>query len=622
MNRQGRRFAKDGWDLGVLETHRSRFVTHGFCFLPSLPSATIASVPALAQPTERLITAVQALSRARTIAEVQAIVRSAARELTGADGATFVLRDGEQCFYADEDAIAPLWKGLRFPMSACISGWVMIHRRSTVIEDIYADERIPADAYRPTFVKSLAMVPIRAAEPIGAIGNYWARQRAPTDEEVQLLQALADSTSIALENVNLYGELQNRIADALRSEQEARRELEERRRAEAALRRAEEQLRQAQKMEAIGKLAGGIAHDFNNLLSVILTCSHLAMEELKAGDPLRDDLEQIRTAGERASALTRQLLAFSRCQTFERRVVDLGEVVHGVEKMLQRILGEDIELEVRVDRRLGHVLADPSQLEQVLLNLVVNARDAMPTGGKLTVEVSNVRLDGAYAEAHYDASPGDYVMLAVSDTGTGMDAETQARIFEPFFTTKEPGRGTGLGLATVYGIVKQSEGNVWVYSEPGRGTTFKVYLPRHTDASTAEVPRLPDVTSLTGNETVLLVEDDPQVRAAARGILRRAGYYVLEARNAGEALLTCERHPQRIHLLLTDVVMPQLSGVELAHRLTAMRPELKVVCMSGYTDEAVLRHGVIDSSLLFVQKPLTPEALLTKVRQALDRARA
>ncbi|MBS2027638.1 MAG: response regulator [Deltaproteobacteria bacterium] len=575
---------------------------------------------------ERLVGVIQELSRARTLEDVQVIVRRGARALTGADGATFVLRDGEQCFYADEDAIAPLWKGLRFPMSSCISGWAMLNRQSAVIEDIYADARVPTEAYRPTFVKSLAMVPIRAQEPIGAIGNYWATHRKPTEQEVKLLQALADSTSTALENVKLYQELEQRLGErtaaleaARQAEAAARHELGERRRTQEALRRSEEQLRQSQKMEAVGKLAGGIAHDFNNALTVVLSYSTMAVRELKASDPLREDLEEIRKAGERAAALTRQLLAFSRQQVLAPQVLDVNDVVRSMEKMLRRLIGEDIDLKVKVSTNLYSVLADPGQLEQVIMNLVVNARDAMPQGGGLIIETENVRLDVGYASTHFEVSPGEYVMLAVSDTGMGMDAQTQARIFEPFFTTKGPGKGTGLGLSTVYGIVKQSKGHIWVYSEPGKGTTFKIYVPRHGDVAQPVAAEPPEVTNLTGNETILLVEDDEQVRLVARGILRKSGYNVLEARNAGEALLICERHPQRIHLLLTDVVMPQVNGVELAKRLGAVRPDMKVICMSGYTGEAVLQHGIIDSGLAYIQKPLTPASLLTKLRQVLDR---
>lgn len=581
-----------------------------------------------ARGIEKLLVVIQDLSRARTLEAVQAIVRVAARALTGADGATFVLREGDQCFYADEDAIAPLWKGLRFPMSACISGWAMLEKRSAVIEDIYADDRIPADAYRPTFVKSLAMVPIRTSDPIGAIGNYWSARRTPSAGEVALLQALADSTSVALENVGLYRALEERLRErtaaldaAHRAEAAVRRELEERRRAEEELRRAEEQLRQSQKMDAIGKLAGGVAHDFNNVLSVILSYSALIAADLKPGDPMRDDVEEIRKAGERAAALTHQLLAFSRQQVLAPKVQDLNTIVRGMDKMLRRLIGEDVDLQIRVASALDPVLVDAGQMEQVLLNLVVNARDAMPTGGKLTIETKNAHLDGSYASTHHAVETGDYVMLAVSDTGAGMDKATLARIFEPFFTTKEKGKGTGLGLSTVYGIVKQSGGHVWVYSEPGVGTTFRVYLPVCASVERAAPQAPPTVARLTGTETILLVEDDDQVRAVARGILRRGGYNILEARNAGEALLTCEQHPQPIHLLLTDVVMPQMSGVQLAQRLGSIRPDMRVLCMSGYTDDAALRHGVVDSALAFVQKPLTPDGLLLKVRQVLDAPR-
>lgn len=568
---------------------------------------------------------VQQLSKARSLQMIQEIVRRAARSLTGADGATFVLRDGDQCFYADEDAIAPLWKGARFPMSACISGWAMLNCQTVVSEDIYQDERIPIDAYRPTFVKSLVMVPIRTESPIGAIGNYWAAQHKPTAQQLKLLQALADSTSIAIENVGLYRELENRVKErsialqaANEAEMAARHELEERLRAESALTRVEAQLRHAQKMEAVGQLAGGIAHDFNNLLSVILGYSALSLEELRAGDPLRESFEEIQVAGERAAALTRQLLAFSRQQVLEPKVIQLGDVVSDMQKMLGRLIGEDISLEVRAGAKLDGILADVGQIEQVLMNLVINARDAMPRGGKLTIELSNIELNEEYAGTHLGIKRGNYVMLAVSDTGTGMDTETQARIFEPFFTTKEVGRGTGLGLSTVYGIVKQSGGHVWVYSELGEGTTFKVYLPAHHSAQPESTVELPEISRLTGTETILLVEDDDQVRGITRDILRKNGYYVIEARNAGEALLICEQHRQRIHLLLSDVVMPQMSGVQLAQRLGEGRSDMKVVCMSGYTDEAALRHGIIDSGLAFLQKPFTPDGLLTKIRQVLE----
>ncbi len=403
-------------------------------------------------------------------------------------------------------------------------------------------------------------------------------------------------------------------------------DLTERKRAEAgriaaeeSLRRSEEQLRQAQKMEAVGRLAGGVAHDFNNVLTVITGYVELILNDLKPTDPLRADIEEIQTAAERAARLTRQLLLFSRQQVVEPRVVDLHEVLADMERMLQRILGEDVTLVAVPPKAPGRVKVDPSHIEQVILNLVVNARDAMPTGGQLTIETSNVMLDEAYALGHLPTKAGPHVMLAVTDTGCGMDRATLARIFEPFFTTKGPGRGTGLGLSTVFGIVQQSGGNIWVYSEPGKGTTFKIYLPRvdaAVDAAKAEVP----AEALRGAETILLVEDEVQVRTIVLSLLRRQGYRVLVAQHAGEALLLCERHEAPIDLLLTDVVMPQMSGPELATRLAATRPAMKVLCMSGYTDDSIVRHGVLDGRIAFIQKPLTPASLARKVREVLDAA--
>jgi two-component system, cell cycle sensor histidine kinase and response regulator CckA len=380
----------------------------------------------------------------------------------------------------------------------------------------------------------------------------------------------------------------------------------------------EQQLRQSQKMEAVGQLAGGIAHDFNNLLTAINGYSELTMMRLRAEDPLRRNLEEIKKAGDRAAALTRQLLAFSRKQVLQPKVLDLNSVVSGLENMLRRLIGEDVDLRTALKPEPGSVKADPGQIEQVIMNLAVNARDAMPRGGKLTIETGNIYLDEEYARRHVAVSPGQYVMLAVSDTGTGMDEQTRARIFEPFFTTKESGKGTGLGLSTVYGIVKQSGGNIWVYSEVGRGTTFKVYLPLVGEAG-QEYRRSDEVEEAAkGTETVLLAEDEEVVRTLAREVLETYGYRVVEAANGGAALLICERHREPIHLLITDVVMPEMSGRELADRLAPLRSEMKVLYMSGYTDNAIVHQGVLDEGANFIQKPFAPGQLARKVREVLD----
>ena len=380
--------------------------------------------------------------------------------------------------------------------------------------------------------------------------------------------------------------------------------------------RLEEQLVQSQKMEAVGTLAGGIAHDFNNLLTAIIGYSQLAASRLNEGDRMFKEIEEIRKAGMRAAELTSQLLAFSRKQVLQSKVINLNTIVENIGKMIGRVIGEDVQLVTSLEPTLGHIKADPGQIEQVIMNLAVNARDAMPHGGKLIIETGEILLDEAYARLHFRVRPGRYVMLAVSDTGLGMDAETQSHIFDPFFTTKEPGKGTGLGLSTVYGIVKQSGGDVWVYSEPGRGTTFKLYLPL-AEEEVEESYRELLQTKSTGTETILLVEDETQVRNLAALVLRERGYEVLAASDGDEALRVAEQYAGRIHLLLTDVVMPQMSGKELSEEIKRTRLDIKVLFASGYTNDAVVHHGVLEANMEFIQKPFTPNNLAIKVRQVL-----
>jgi two-component system, cell cycle sensor histidine kinase and response regulator CckA len=380
-------------------------------------------------------------------------------------------------------------------------------------------------------------------------------------------------------------------------------------------RQLEEQFRQAQKMESIGRLAGGIAHDFNNLLTVINGTAELAALDLPRDSPLRTDLLQIRQAGERAASLTRQLLALSRQQILKPAIINLSAVVRGMQSMLRRLIGEHVHLAFRCDDALGHVKADPSQIEQVILNLAVNAQDAMPDGGTLTIETGRAYLDTDDAANHMAPRAGVYAMLAVSDTGIGMDEPTRQRIFEPFFTTKEIGKGTGLGLSTVYGIVQQSEGGLFVYSEPGHGTTFKVYLPQVEDVP--EMPLILDSVDRSGTETVLLVEDEPALRALTKRVLSSAGYTVLDAGTGEEALAVIRGHDGPIHLMLTDVVMPGMNGRELATRVAALRPDVKVLFASGYTDDAIFRHGVLDDGSNFISKPYAPAELRRKVREVL-----
>jgi CheY-like chemotaxis protein len=377
-------------------------------------------------------------------------------------------------------------------------------------------------------------------------------------------------------------------------------------------------LRQSQKMETIGRLAGGIAHDFNNLLSVIIAYADVALEAIREEDPLRDDIKNIREAGERAAGLTRQLLAFSRKQVLQPAVLDLNGVVGGMTELVQRLVGEHIGVKTLLAPDLGRVRADPAQLEQVIMNLAANARDAMPAGGKLTIETANAELDETYTSAHVAVKPGRYVMLSVTDTGVGMDESTMSQVFEPFFTTKPVGHGTGLGMATVYGIVKQSGGSIWAYSEPGRGSTFKIYLPEAGGALSPTRLLVEATGKMGAGETILLVEDEEPVRRIAERILTGEGYRVLVAADGEEAMDIANQAQGKIHLLLTDVVMPKMNGNQLAEKVAERNPRLRVLYMSGYTDDVIVRHGMLKPDTQFIGKPFNSAALRRKVREVLD----
>jgi signal transduction histidine kinase/CheY-like chemotaxis protein len=426
---------------------------------------------------------------------------------------------------------------------------------------------------------------------IGSVEIQAIQREAFNQEHAAAMRMAANLAAVAIENVRLF-------------ERE---------------RKHEEQLRQSQKMEAVGRLAGGVAHDFNNLLTAILGYGQLMQTRLDQASPLHREVEEILKAGQRAASLTRQLLAFSRKQVLQPKVLDLNAVVTDIDKMLARLIGEDIEMIAFPDPKLGRVKADPGQIEQVIMNLVINARDAMPQGGKLIIQTSNVILEDSYTgKRNLNLKPGPYVMLAVTDTGYGIDQKILPHIFEPFFTTKEQGKGTGLGLSTVYGIINQSGGDIWVETDTGRGTTFKIYLPRVDNPAEEQQASESRESLLSVSETVLLVEDEDVVRKLVREILEMNGYNVLQAANGREALPICEQHAGPIHLMLTDVVMPQMGGRELAERVASLRPDMKVLFMSGYTDDAIVHHGVLDSGIAFIQKPFTPDSLARKVRDMLD----
>jgi len=551
---------------------------------------------------EALLEASRQLSKIQTVESLLDAIAQTCGQLLSSESVGFWLVDGDELVVtgtwgdAHEIMVTP-----RLHLGESLSGRVAVSGEPLVVTDLANDPRL-LPAHRETSCRlgyrGMLVVPVKIGERVaGVLSIRTKRDSGFSQEDVSLALAFASQAAVALENSRLY--------------QETRRAYDE-------LSTTQDQLTQARKMEAVGRLAGGIAHDFNNLLTVMIGRSQLLLRRLEAQDPVRPDIELMEQTADRAADLTRQLLAFSRKQVLQPVLLDLNAVLTNLAEMLRRLIGEDIHLETALDPTLGLVNADPSQLEQIIMNLAANARDAMAGGGRLTVETANAQLDAAYARHHVDVRPGPHVMLAVSDTGVGMTMETQANIFEPFFTTKAPGNGTGLGLSTVYGIVKQSGGHIWLYSEPGRGTTFKIYLPRVEGAVASSAARalLPDPAR--GHETILLVEDELEVRELARDVLEAQGYTVLEAPDALAALRICEARFGPIDLVLTDVVMPRMSGRELATQLATLRPAMPVVYMSGYTDTAIVHHGVLEPGTTFLQKPFTPDALVRKIRQALD----
>lgn len=464
--------------------------------------------------------------------------------------------------------------------------------------------------------------PFQPEELLMRVKTHMTLSRANVTNEQQaaaLRQINVQLQSEIVMRQSIENELRRSLDRAERSRLALLSILEDRKRMDAEKSILEAQFQQAQKLEAVGMLTGGIAHDFNNLLTTIIGNVELAMLEAGKDSPLHEFLEDIKGAGEKAAVLTRQLLAFSRKQNLQPEVANLNEVLGNLDRMLRRLIRENIEIKTILSPDLGQVFVDIGQMEQVLMNLAVNARDVMTEGGNLIFETSNAELDETYARNHIGVTPGSYVMLAVTDTGTGMTKEVQAKIFEPFFTTKVKGKGTGLGLSTVYGIIKQSKGNIWVYSEPGKGSTFKIYLPRVEE--TVSIVRESEAVaeSLQGSETILLVEDDGMVRNTTLEILKKYGYSVLIARDGEEAFNLCRQHQGPVQLMLTDVVMPGISGKDLATVLEKHRPEMKVLFMSGYTDNAIVHNGLLDKKIAFIPKPFAPVDLARKVREVLNK---
>lgn len=562
-----------------------------------------------------LVDAIEQLSAARNFARIVDIVKYAGRRIASADGATVVLREGNLCYYVDEDAISPLWKGHKFPMSSCISGWSMTNKQVVIVPDIYVDARIPHDAYRPTFVKSLVMIPVRVEDPLAAIGAYWASHYVPDEAEVELLESLARATAIAISNVNLEISLREAAVKAEHQAVEIERAAQEMQQAAQRQRQAEEQLRQSQKMEAIGQLTGGIAHDFNNLLTVVVGNLDTLIPRLKANDE-RGLAEEALGGALRGAELTRQLLMFARRQDLAPAPTDVARKLQETGAMLRRTLGDAISLSIKLPDDLWWCQTDAGQLENALLNLAINARDAMPDGGPLTIEASALHIDTI--DAHVNLAPGDYVKISVTDGGCGIAADIRDRVFEPFFTTKSAGQGTGLGLAMVYGFAKQSGGHLSLYSEVGVGTTLNLYLPR-AQAKTASAPRGDGFpVARVGHETILVVDDHDAVRKVSSTTLRELGYQVIEARDAGDAIDILHRRAP-IDLVFSDIAMPGgLSGFDLAKHVVHNHPKVKIVLVSGFAENASRERGNVPAHIKLLSKPFRRQELADSIREALD----
>jgi signal transduction histidine kinase len=559
-----------------------------------LQEATDLTNPHLAQERyiqamEHLIGVVQQLSLVKDIDAIVEIVCQSARQLTGADGATFVMRDGELSYYINEDAIGPLWKGKRFPINACIGGWCILHGETVTIADVFNDERVPGEVYEPTFVKSLVMVPILEAAPIGAIGNYWATGHLATQEEIKLLQSLANASSIAIGRI----------------------QAEQKNREQAAI------LLRVQRLESIGTLASGIAHDLNNIFTPILATSQLLPLQFPDLDPrTRQLLDLLKESAQRGANLVQQILSFGRGTEGQKVPLQVGHLLLEVNRVAQQTFPKAIDISASVStKELWTVLADPTQLHQVLMNLCVNARDAMPNGGTLTIAAENCAIDETYAQMNVEAKVGSYVMITVSDTGTGIAPEVLNRIFDPFFTTKDYGKGTGLGLSTVLGIVKHHEGWVNVYSELGKGTVFKVYLP--TSAETISATGESGELQLGDGEVVLLVEDEALVRRSTQTALENHNYKIVSANDGIEAIALYARQSQEINVVLMDLMMPTMDGFTALRTLKKLNPEVRIIATSGLGSNRKRLENAEAEVEAFLPKPYTVTQLLTVLHEVL-----